>query len=38
MIWREEYQAATLAERFASRPEIRMVVHAGHGQLNIRSR
>ncbi len=30
---REEYQAATLAERFASRPDIRMVVHAGHGHI-----
>ncbi len=30
---REEYQAATLAERFASRPGIRMVVHAGHGHV-----
>ena len=30
---REEYQAATLAERFASRPDIRMVVHAGHGHV-----
>jgi hypothetical protein len=30
---REEYQAARLAERFASRPEIRMVVHAGHGHI-----
>lgn len=30
---REEYQAATLAERFASRPDIKMVVHAGHGHV-----
>jgi hypothetical protein len=30
---REEYQAAVLAERFASRPDIRMVVHAGHGHV-----
>ncbi len=30
---REEYQAATLAARFASRPDIRMVVHAGHGHI-----
>jgi hypothetical protein len=30
---REEYQAATLAERFASRPDMRMVVHAGHGHV-----
>ena len=30
---REEYQAATIAERFASRPDIRMVVHAGHGHV-----
>ena len=30
---REEYQAAKLAERFASRADIRMVVHAGHGHV-----
>jgi len=30
---REDYQAARLAERFASRPDIRMVVHAGHGHV-----
>ncbi len=30
---REEYQAATIAERFASRPDRRMVVHAGHGHI-----
>ncbi len=30
---REEYQAATLAATFASRPDIRMVVHAGHGHV-----
>ncbi|MGP0065150.1 MAG: hypothetical protein ACLQGP_16320 [Isosphaeraceae bacterium] len=30
---REEYQAATLAKRFASRPDSRMVVHAGHGHV-----
>lgn len=30
---REEFQAATLAERFASRPDHRMVVHAGHGHI-----
>jgi hypothetical protein len=30
---REECQAATLAGRFASRPDMRMVVHAGHGHV-----
>ncbi len=30
---REEYQAATLAQRFASRPDLRMMVHAGHGHI-----
>ncbi len=30
---REERQAATLAARFASRPDTRMVVHAGHGHV-----
>jgi hypothetical protein len=30
---REEHQAATLAARFASRPDARMVVHAGHGHV-----
>lgn len=30
---REEYQAATLAKRFASRTDSRMVVHAGHGHV-----
>ena len=30
---REEYQAATLARQFAARPDIRMVVHAGHGHV-----
>jgi hypothetical protein len=30
---REEHQAATLAARFASRPDTRMVVHAGHGHI-----
>ena len=30
---REEYQAATLAQQFAARPGIRMVVHAGHGHV-----
>ncbi|SIN76325.1 hypothetical protein SAMN05444166_0705 [Singulisphaera sp. GP187] len=30
---REEYQAATLAQQFAARPDIRMVVHAGHGHV-----
>jgi hypothetical protein len=30
---REEYQAATLAERFASRGDSRIVVHAGHGHI-----
>jgi hypothetical protein len=30
---REESQAATLAGRFASRPDLRMVVHAGHGHV-----
>src|SRR6185312_6992220 len=30
---REEYEAATLAERFASRPDSRMVVHAGHAHI-----
>lgn len=30
---REEYQAATLARQFAARPEIRMVVHVGHGHV-----
>lgn len=30
---REEYQAATLARQFASRPDVRMVVHAGHGHV-----
>jgi hypothetical protein len=30
---REEYQAATIAERFNSRPNTMMVVHAGHGHV-----
>jgi hypothetical protein len=30
---REEHQAATLAARFASRPDARMLVHAGHGHV-----
>lgn len=30
---REQYQAATLARQFAARPDIRMVVHAGHGHV-----
>ncbi|HUQ69681.1 MAG TPA: hypothetical protein VM165_09165 [Planctomycetaceae bacterium] len=30
---REAFQAATLAERFAARPDSRMVVHAGHGHV-----
>jgi hypothetical protein len=30
---REQYQAATLARQFAARPDIRMVVHAGHGHI-----
>lgn len=30
---REEYQAATLAREFAARPDIRMVVHVGHGHV-----
>ncbi len=30
---REEYQAATLAQQFAARPDLRMVVHAGHGHV-----
>jgi len=30
---REEYQAATLAQQFAARPDVRMVVHAGHGHI-----
>jgi hypothetical protein len=30
---REEHQAATLAARFASRLDTRMVVHAGHGHV-----
>jgi hypothetical protein len=30
---REEYQAATIAERFSSRPDIKMVVHAGHAHV-----
>jgi hypothetical protein len=30
---REAYQAATLARRFFSRPDLRMVVHAGHGHI-----
>ncbi|MDR3639474.1 MAG: hypothetical protein P4L84_37080 [Isosphaeraceae bacterium] len=30
---REEYQAAALAQQFAARPDIRMVVHAGHGHV-----
>jgi hypothetical protein len=30
---REAYQAAALAERFRSRPDLRMVVHAGHGHI-----
>jgi hypothetical protein len=30
---REEHQAATLAARFASRPDTRIVVHAGHGHI-----
>ncbi|MEK6261855.1 MAG: hypothetical protein AABP62_24925 [Planctomycetota bacterium] len=30
---REAYQAATLAERFASRSHCRMVVHAGHAHI-----
>jgi hypothetical protein len=30
---REEHQAATLAARFASRRDTRMVVHAGHGHI-----
>lgn len=30
---REEYQAATLAQQFAARPDVRMVVHAGHGHV-----
>jgi hypothetical protein len=30
---REEYQAAALAEQLASQPDLRMVVHAGHGHV-----
>jgi hypothetical protein len=30
---REEFQAATLAERVTARPDTRMVVHAGHGHI-----
>lgn len=30
---REEYEAATLAARFASRPDRRIVVHAGHAHI-----
>lgn len=30
---REEYQAATLARQFNARPDVRMVVHAGHGHV-----
>ena len=30
---REEYQAATIAHRFTSRPDARMVVHVGHGHV-----
>lgn len=30
---REEYQAAELARRFASPPDVKIVVHAGHGHV-----
>lgn len=30
---REEYQAVALAQEFTSHPDIRMVVHAGHGHI-----
>lgn len=30
---REEYEAATLAARFASRPDSKLVVHAGHAHI-----